>query len=203
MKCQIKKTASAPDANVEQWSTRTRQGCMWFPSYTCTHGSLLPTLSPGVLPSPGIEPASPVSPALQAETLPSEPPAKPQIRLKVKVLAAQLCPTFCNPLDSNLPSSSIHRIFQARILEWVAISFSRDLPDPGIKPGPPTLQADSLLSEPPGKPQIDQVIWELFKKDYILTHYLVIIFLTWHFSKPDLRFYYHQSILTPLKSFPL
>ena len=35
------------------------------------------------------------------------------------------------------------------MLEWVAISFSRDLPDPGIKPGSPALQADSLPSEPP------------------------------------------------------
>ena len=44
--------------------------------------------------------------------------------------------------------------FQAKILEWAAISFSRDLPDPGMEPWSPTLQADSLLSEPPGKPQI-------------------------------------------------
>jgi len=43
-------------------------------------------------------------------------------------------------------------ISQARILEWVAISFSQDLPNPGIKPAFPALQADSLLSEPPGKP---------------------------------------------------
>ena len=35
---------------------------------------------------------------------------------------------------------------------WVAISFPRDLPNPGIEPRSPTLQADSLLSEPPGKP---------------------------------------------------
>ena len=37
---------------------------------------------------------------------------------------------------------------QARILEWAAIPFSRDLPSPGIKPGSPTLQADPLSSEP-------------------------------------------------------
>ena len=36
-----------------------------------------------------------------------------------------LCPTFCDPVDCSLPGSSIHGIFQARILEWVAISFSR------------------------------------------------------------------------------
>ena len=38
---------------------------------------------------------------------------------------AQWCPTLCVPRDCSLPSSSIHRIFQARILEWVVISFSR------------------------------------------------------------------------------
>ena len=38
---------------------------------------------------------------------------------------AQLCPTLCDPMDCNLPGSSVHGIFQARILEWVAISFSR------------------------------------------------------------------------------
>ena len=48
------------------------------------------------------------------------------------------------------PGSSVHGVLQARILEWVAIPFSRDLPDPGIEPRSPALQADSLLSEPPG-----------------------------------------------------
>ena len=38
---------------------------------------------------------------------------------------AQSCLTLCNPMDCSLPGSSIHGIFQARILEWVAISFSR------------------------------------------------------------------------------
>ena len=119
----------------------------------------------------------------------------------------------CNPMDCSLSGSFVHGIFQARILEWVAISFSRgsswprdwtwvsstaerlftvwatreakriiltpiiakaplsiefsrqeswsglpcpppgDLPNPGIEPRSPTLQADSLPSEPPGKPK--------------------------------------------------
>ena len=45
------------------------------------------------------------------------------------------------------PGSSVHRIFQARILEWVAISYSRGLPEPGIEPVSPVspaLQVDSL-----------------------------------------------------------
>ena len=44
----------------------------------------------------------------------------------VKVLVAQLCPTLCDPLDYSLPGSSVHGISQVRILEWVAISFSRE-----------------------------------------------------------------------------
>ena len=50
------------------------------------------------------------------------------------MLVTQLCLTLCNPMDCSLPGSSVHRIFQARILEWVAISFSGDLPDKGSKP---------------------------------------------------------------------
>ena len=45
---------------------------------------------------------------------------------------------FCNPMDCSPPGSSMHRIFQGRIVEWVAISFSRSyLPNPGIKPTSP------------------------------------------------------------------
>ena len=52
-----------------------------------------------------------------------------------------------DPMDCSPPGSSIHGILQARILEQGAISFSRSLPDPGIEPRSPALQADSLLSE--------------------------------------------------------
>ena len=41
------------------------------------------------------------------------------------VLVAQSCPTPCDPMDCSPPGSSVHEIFQARILEWAAISFSR------------------------------------------------------------------------------
>ena len=45
---------------------------------------------------------------------------------KVKVLVSQLCPTLCDLMDLNsLPASSVHGILQERILEWVAIPFSR------------------------------------------------------------------------------
>ena len=44
---------------------------------------------------------------------------------KVKVLVAQSCLTLCPPMECSLPGSSVHGISQARILEWVAIPFSR------------------------------------------------------------------------------
>ena len=69
-------------------------------------------------------------------------------------LVAKSCPTLFDPMDCSLPGFSVHGILQAIILEWVAIPFSRDLPDPGIEPRFPALQADSLPSEPPGKPSI-------------------------------------------------
>ena len=61
------------------------------------------------------------------------------------------CPTLCDPMDYSLSGSSVHGIFQARVLDWVAISFSMDLPDPGIEPRSPALRADTLLSEPTRK----------------------------------------------------
>ena len=49
----------------------------------------------------------------------------PGKKKKVKVSVAQLCPTLCDPMDCSLPGSSVHGILQTRILEWVAIPFSR------------------------------------------------------------------------------
>ena len=63
---------------------------------------------------------------------------------------AQSCLTLCSPMDCSLTGSSVHGIFLARVLEWGAISFSRDLPNAGIELGSPTLQADALPSEPRG-----------------------------------------------------
>ena len=60
----------------------------------------------------------------------------------------------CDPVDCSPPGSSVHGILQARILEWAAIPFSEDLPNPRIEPKSPALQADSLPTEPPGKPKL-------------------------------------------------
>ena len=66
----------------------------------------------------------------------------------MKVFVVQLCQTLFDPMDCM--GSSVHEILQARILEWVAFPSPGYLPDPGIEPGSPTLQADSSPSEPPG-----------------------------------------------------
>ena len=50
-------------------------------------------------------------------------------------LVTPLCPTLCNPIDCSPSGSSVHGISQLRILEWVAMPFSKgDLSDPGIDP---------------------------------------------------------------------
>ena len=63
-------------------------------------------------------------------------------------ICAQLCLTFCNPMNYSPPGSSVHGAFQARILEWVVILYSEYLPNPGIKPmslGPPSLSGGFLI----------------------------------------------------------
>ena len=55
----------------------------------------------------------------------------------VSLQVAQSCPTLCDPMDCGLPDSSIHGIFQARVLEWVAISFSRRSSQSKSNPGLP------------------------------------------------------------------
>ena len=85
----------------------SRQGC-W---------SSLPFPSPGYVPNPGVELRSP---ALQVNSLPSEKHAGKSGK------SLQSCPTLRDPMDCSPPGSSVHGIFQARVLEWGAITFSRN-----------------------------------------------------------------------------
>ena len=48
------------------------------------------------------------------------------MKVKSESEVAQLCLTLCHPMDCSLPGSSVHGIFQARVLEWVAIAFSEE-----------------------------------------------------------------------------
>ena len=70
------------------------------------------------------------------------------------MLVAQSCPTVCDPVDYSLPGSSVLGIFQARILEWVAVSSPGDPSDPGI-------EHTSLVS--PASAGVFFTIWEDLK----------------------------------------
>ena len=82
-------------------------------------------------PTDGSPPGSPVTGILQARTLQWVAIAfltHPQcMKVKSESEVAQSCPTLRDPMDCSLPGSSAHGIFQARVLEWVAIAF-RTLP---------------------------------------------------------------------------
>ena len=69
-----------------------------------------------------------------------------------ELLHIQVMP-ICNLFNFQSKSQSCN-LFQARILEWVAIPSPGELPDPGTEPRSPTLQADFLPFEPPGKSNI-------------------------------------------------
>ena len=68
------------------------------------------------------------------------------------VLVAQSFPTLCDLMDCSPPGSSVHRIPQQEYWSGLPFLSPGDLPDPGIEPESPTLQADASPSEPPGKP---------------------------------------------------
>ena len=110
-----------------------------------------------LIPQPGIEPGP------QAVRLPNPNYStareflSPYLSMKVKVLVTQSGLTLCEPMDYSPPGISVHGISEARMLEWVAISFSRGSFWPRDWPRPPSLQADSLHWETPGKPIFLQV----------------------------------------------
>ena len=65
-------------------------------------------------------------------------------------------PTLCDPMDCSLPGSSVHGIFRQEYWSGMPFPSAGHLPNPGMEPRSPTLQADSLSSEPPGKPKSER-----------------------------------------------
>ena len=105
---------------------RTRQAPLSLGFSRQEHCSRLLCPSPGDLPNPGIEPTSPEYPALAGGFFTTSIPWEAQIPVKESESEVSLLYlTLCDPMDCNPPSSSVHGILQARILEWAAISFSR------------------------------------------------------------------------------
>ena len=79
-------------------------------------------------------------------------------RYMMKVLVDQSCLILCDPMDCSPPGSSVHGISQKEYWSGLPFHSPENFPDPGIEPGSPTLQADSLPSEPPGKSSLHQGI---------------------------------------------
>ena len=104
---------------------------------------------------------------------PASLPQRAEVEKKVKVIVAWQGPTLCDPMDCSPPGSSVHGNLHARILEWAAFPSPWDLPNPGIEPGSPTLQADSLPSEAPGKPRALQRVRHMVNVAIIIVHLLV------------------------------
>ena len=87
--------------------------------------------------------------------------------LKWKTVKATQCLTLCYPMGYGPPGSSVYGVLQARILEWVAIPFSKGSSQSRDQPRSPALQGDSFPSEPPEKtflllPQISIHLKPLF-----------------------------------------
>ena len=81
-------------------------------------------------PIDGSPPDSPSLGFFRQEYWSGLPFSSPMHERKSESEVAQSCPTLSNPMDCSLPGSCIHGIFQARVLEWVAISFSLPQSDP-------------------------------------------------------------------------
>ena len=77
------------------------------------------------------------------------------IRSKLKVKVAQTCPTLCDPMDYSLQGSFVHGILQARILEWVTVSFSRGSSRPRYRTQVCSLASRFFTPEPRGKPPVE------------------------------------------------
>ena len=122
LECFTFHTMEKPEVLTKNYKTLHDLALCHLCAHSTTHSP--PTLTP---------PATPAPPC-------------PQYTQKERLII-QSCPNLCNHMDSSLPSSSVHGIFQARILGWVAISFSRGSSQPpGIEPGSPTLQADRCFT---------------------------------------------------------
>ena len=94
----------------------------------------------------------------------------------------QLCPTLCDPMDCNPPGSSVHGILQARLLEWVAMPFSRESSRPRDRTHVSCgscIAGAFFTAEPLGKPGNKRVLFKLPGNRWVV---LCIFSLWFHFS---------------------
>ena len=99
------------------------------------------------------------------------------IKVKSETEVAQLCPTLCDSMDCSPPGSSVHGIFQARVLEWGAIAFSESFPyNPLKEPTLPNKQCTSSLSVL----LLFSVTTHIVGKDRQTPHYMALCFIGLH-----------------------
>ena len=95
---------------------------------------------------------------LEWVTVPSSKNVAHEYNGTLHALHGQSCPTLCDPMDCSSPGSSVRGTTPARIVEWVAISSSWDLPNSGSKPAfpvVPVLAGRFFTTEPSGKPTME------------------------------------------------
>ena len=108
-------------------------------------------------------------------------------------LVTQLCLTLCNPMDCSLLGSSVHGIFQVRILEWVAVYFSRGSSGPRNRTHifckSPALADRFFTTEPPGKPHHLPRTWVVSQAPLFRSHSenTETQAVTWHLTKECLH----------------
>ena len=106
---------------------------------------------------------------------------KPEFQDMCSCSVAQSCSTLCDPMDCNLPGSSVHEISQARILAWVANSYSRGCSWPRIEPessASPALADGFFITEPPEKQWQYYGIKSFMEKLLRLDHFNVLNFVS-------------------------
>ena len=108
------------------------------------------------------------------------------------VLVTHSCPTLCNPVDCSLPGSSVHGILQARILEWVAVPFSRGSSQPRDWTGVSCI-ADGLFTSWATREALHHPEPWLYRASHLFT-LLTSLTLTW------ISFAYWNSIWNPSRS---
>ena len=149
-----------------QWNTTySVKFCVWTDTQSCNpchsqdieqfhHLSKFPSCPFIVTPSPELQPL--IITGLFFFYHNSSLSPKCQMNVTWMCPLAHLCPTLCNTTDSSLLGSSLHVIFQARILQWVAWG---DLPDAGIEPTSPVLAGGFFTTESPGDPYKYETLW--------------------------------------------
>ena len=126
-----------------------------------------------------------------------------RVCLCAHTLITQLCSTLCDPIDLALQAPLSMEFSRQEYWSGLPIPSPGDLPDPMIKPRSPALQADSLSSEPPGKPQF--VLLAFFYASTIFLEFAVFEIVK-HSNeiafKEEMKKIYTYKILKMLKLFP-